>query len=202
MAIMRTGPGKKAKSTSSGRKVTSKDVVNKVRDIFGAGSGRGKTKGGSAAAGVASRSGGVRTLTSAKVTGSKKAGIQSLKAKKKSGEMSRQEANAKIKNLRGVAVKPKGKGGGYLSLGGMTRQKMSALPAMDSATFVNTIRNAPASPKSGLPFTGSAGQKYGANSKDMAMRQMKAAQKKYGPGTRFKDFKYDKQTGSYVFTAY
>ncbi|MFM1781649.1 MAG: hypothetical protein RLZZ181_424 [Pseudomonadota bacterium] len=202
MAIMRTGPGKKAKTTSSSRKVTSKDVVSKIRSVFGGEKGTGKSKGGSAASGVVSRVGGVREFAPVSVGPKKKDVIKGYKAKKKSGEMTRKEANAKIKNLRGVTVKPKGKGGGYLSLGGMTRQKISALPAMDSATFVNTIRNAPASPKSGLPFTGSAGQKYGANSKDMAMRQMKAAQKKYGPGTRFKDFKYDPKTGSYVFTAY
>lgn len=142
MAIMRTGPGKKAKSTSSGRKVTSKDVVNKVRDIFGAGSGRGKTKGGSAAAGVASRSGGVRTLTSAKVTGSKKAGIQSLKAKKKSGEMSRQEANAKIKNLRGVAVKPRTITYGEYAIprAGESNVDVRKYPAMDSAAAMNYIK--------------------------------------------------------------
>ena len=54
-----------------------------------------------AAAGVASRAGGVRTITDAKVTGSKQKGIEGLKAKKKSGEMSRAEANAKIKALKG-----------------------------------------------------------------------------------------------------
>ena len=56
-----------------------------------------------AAAGVVSRTGGVRTITNAKVTGSKQKGIEGLKAKKKSGEMSRAEANAKIKALKGKA---------------------------------------------------------------------------------------------------
>jgi hypothetical protein len=204
MAIMRSGPGTRAKKTSTSRKVTSKDVVSKIRDVFSGGSKNlGKAKGPGGLAGVASNKGGVRTTTAVKVTGSKKSGIESLKAKRKSGEMTRKEANTKIKNLRGVAVKPKAKATAFLPAGGMTYEKMMKLPAMDSATFMNTAKGKPATAR-GFKAVGpskSRAKEYGMDPKDFALSQMKGMQKKIG-ATRFKDFRYDPKSGSYVFKAY
>lgn len=102
MAIMSKGPGKRTKAAP--KKATVKSTVSMIKNMFSTGGKNlGKAKGPGAAAGVASRAGGVNTLTSAKVTGSKQKGIEGLKAKKKSGEMSRAEANAKIKALKGKA---------------------------------------------------------------------------------------------------
>jgi len=202
MAIMRSGPGTRAKKTSTSRKVTSKDVVSKIRNVFSGGSKNlGKAKGPGGLAGVVSNKGGVRTTTAVKVTGSKKAGIESLKAKRKSGEMTRKEANTKIKNLRGVAVKPKAKVTGYLPAGGMTYEKMMKLPAMDSATFMNTAKGKPATARGFKAVGPSKAKEYGMDPKDIALAQMKGMKKTKGV-TRFKDFRYDPKSGSYVFKAY
>jgi hypothetical protein len=176
---MKSGPGKRAKTTTN--KATVKGAVNMVKNLFSTGSKNlGKAKGPGGLAGVASNKGGVRTLTSAKVTGSKKAGIESLKAKKKSGEMSRQEANAKIKNLRGVSVKPKplvlrtitaGKGGRSIA-------QMEKMNAMDSTTYMNAL---PASARSSM------------------LNQMKGYQKK-DSSVRFSNFKYDPKTATTLYT--
>jgi hypothetical protein len=154
MAIMRSGPGTRAKKTSTSRKVTSKDVVSKIRDVFSGGSKNlGKAKGPGGLAGVVSNKGGVRTTTAVKVTGSKKAGIESLKAKRKSGEMTRKEANTKIKNLRDVGVKAKSPGYGYYPVSeefGVNKKqpaglfksqvKKTKLPS-DSAGYFNTLKS-------------------------------------------------------------
>ena len=200
MAIMRSGPGTRAKKTSTSRKVTSKDVVSKIRNVFSGGSKNlGKAKGPGGLAGVASNKGGVRTLTSAKVTGSKKAGIESLKAKRKSGEMTRKEANAKIKNLRGVAVKPKGETT-YLPAGGMKPADLMKLPKMDSASFMNAAKG-----KSTLTGGFKTGRKvkakeYGMNPKELAMISMKGMQKR--GVKKFTDFRYDPKTGAYLIKGY
>lgn len=168
MAIMRTGPGKRTKTTS--KKVTAKDVTSKIQSIFsrGGATGTGKSKSGGAAAGVASRAGGVRTLTTTKVTGSKKAGIEGLKAKKKSGEMSKQEANAKIKALKGKAQPTKKES--YTEgtpLKGIGRSQYAKPMPSDSATFMNLVK------------------KSDPGQYDKIMSQMKAEQAK-NPGARFK----------------
>jgi hypothetical protein len=155
MAIMKSGPGKRAKTTTN--KATVKGAVNMVKNLFSTGSKNlGKAKGPGGLAGVASNKGGVRTLTSAKVTGSKKAGIESLKAKRKSGEMTRKEANTKIKNLRDVGVKAKAPGFQYLpqsemfrgervpterkmAIGTFQKQMKSTKLPSDSASYFNKM---------------------------------------------------------------
>lgn len=171
MAIMRTGPGKRTK-TATTKKVTTKDVVSSVKNMFSGFTGGakkvGKAKGPGALAGVASRAGGVSTLTSAKVTGSKKAGIQGLKAKKKSGEMSRAEANAKIKALKGKAQPTKKESyTAGVPLKGIARSQYAKPMPSDSATFMNLVK------------------KSDPGQYDKIMSQMKAEQAK-NPGARFK----------------
>ena len=94
--------------------------------------------------------------------------------------MSRQEANAKIKNLRGVSVKPKplvlrtitaGKGGRSIA-------QMEKMNAMDSTTYMNAL---PASARSSM------------------LNQMKGYQKK-DSSVRFSNFKYDPKTATTLYT--
>lgn len=185
MAIMSNGPGKRTKTTS--KKVTAKDVTSKLQSIFsrGGATGTGKSKSGGAAAGVASRAGGVRTLTTTKVTGSKKAGIEGLKAKKKSGEMSKQEANAKIKalkgknqpvkDMRGVTVKPKKVISGTTAIErGETIAMTEKMPKLDSAAAMNFIRQS-------FP-------KQKANEIIGRMQSQFSGYQKKQPGTRFSEF--------------
>jgi hypothetical protein len=176
MAIMKSGPGKRAKTTTN--KATVKGAVNMVKNLFSTGSKNlGKAKGPGGLAGVVSNKGGVRTTTSAKVTGSKKSGIESLKAKRKSGEMTRQEANAKIQALRGgkqpvKSEKPKYERGqskmfSYsTSKGGSTYYATPGAIKKDSAEFMNQLKTA--SPAA-----------Y-----EMAVKYMKSEQAK-SPGSRF-----------------
>jgi hypothetical protein len=192
MPISKKNPGNPFKVASKMLKTATGKVKTAVQ----------KTKATGATPGVVSKKDGVRTLTTTKVTGSKKAGIQSLKAKRKSGEMTRQEANAKIKNLRDVGVKPKTKGRGMIQFGGRNMDYINKLPSMDSTTFMNALpkgavtRNTPGAIKNK-----GAGSQYTVNTKDIALSQMKGMQKKY-PGARFRNFKYDPQTGSYIFERY
>ena len=104
MARLTPGPGKKistknpAKSPGSAVISGFKKMGQAIKDATASKKVRKGTSG--EAAGVVSRTGGVTNLSNARVTGSRQAGIEGLKKKRKSGEMSRQEANAKIKALR------------------------------------------------------------------------------------------------------
>jgi hypothetical protein len=215
MAIMKSGPGTRAKKTSTSRKVTSKDVVSKIRNVFSGGSKNlGKAKGPGGLAGVVSNKGGVRTTTAVKVTGSKKAGIESLKAKRKSGEMTRQEANAKIKNLRNISVTGKRKPVEYEQraavspIRGMKMSELNKLKSMDSSTFMNLAKSSDPYSKSivnkgnrytpvGFEKGGKKGKGPGNLYNDLKIAMSKTA-KKY-PGAKFSDFKLDPITGSYTY---
>jgi hypothetical protein len=194
MPITRKGPGKGTKTTT--KKATVKDAVNMVKNLFNTGAKTvGKAKGPGALAGVVSNKGGVRTTTSAKVTGSKKAGIESLKAKRKSGEMSRKEANAKIQALRGgkQPVKKQGIGTAYFpsaKYNTMTKAELAKFPAMDSATFMSKVEG-------GRVFTGKKGT-YEWNPKADVKNTLRSESQK-NPGARFTDFRYDPKTGSYSY---
>jgi len=194
MAIMKSGPGKRAKTTTN--KATVKGAVNMVKNLFSTGSKNlGKAKGPGGLAGVVSNKGGVRTTTSAKVTGSKKSGIESLKAKRKSGEMTRQEANAKIQALRGGKQPVKKQGIGTATFPSakyntMTKAELAKFPAMDSATFMSKVEG-------GRVFRGKKGT-YEWNPKTEVTRDLKFDAMK-NPGARFTDFRYDPKTGSYSY---
>lgn len=112
MARLTPGPGKKiikkkpAKSPGSAVISGFKKMGEAVKKATSSKKLRKGTSG--EAAGVVSRTGGVYNLSESRVKGSRQAGIESLKAKRKSGEMSRQEANAKINALK-QGGKKKGK---------------------------------------------------------------------------------------------
>ena len=100
-------------------------------------------------------------------------------------------------------VKPKAKETYVLSLGGKKSLDVSNMPKMDSTTFMNKLPKGKVirSGSSADRRIGQGGRSYGVDTKEMALTNMKALQKKY-PGSRFKNFTYDPKTGSYSFKRY
>lgn len=182
MAIMSKGPGKRTKAAP--KKATVKSTVSMIKNMFSTGGKNlGKAKGPGAAAGVASRAGGVNTLTSAKVTGSKQKGIEGLKAKKKSGEMSRAEANAKIKALKGKTQPVKkevylGQTQAWLGSKGTGADWRKTTPVTDSSTFISNLNK--------KDPTGKLTKLYTTSMKNW---------QKQDPTSRFKDFQLNPKTG-------
>jgi len=165
MARLTPGPGKKINKKkpvkSPGSAVISgfKKIGEAVKNATSSKKLRKGTSG--EAAGVVSRTRGVTNLSEARVKGSRQAGIEGLKKKRKSGEMSRQEANAKIKTLRqGAKVTGEApsarffSGGPSIATGKETspnerkqrearfKKEFSKTPAAkDSLTWLKTMRN-------------------------------------------------------------
>lgn len=206
MARLTPGPGKKiskkkpAKSPGSAVISGFKKMGEAVKNVTSSKKLRKGTSG--EAAGVVSRTGGVINLSESRIKGSRQAGIESLKTKRKSGEMSRQEANAKIKALKQGGknkTEYEFKGGRISSIRGMKQGGVQKLPSMDSTTFMNLARTSAPYSKS---VTTPKGNTYGPIEGKSLYQDLKIAMskeaKKY-PGAKFSDFKLDPKTGSFMY---
>ena len=212
MARLTPGPGKKiskkkpAKSPGSAVISGFKKMGEAVKNATSSKKLRKGTSG--EAAGVVSRTGGVINLSESRVKGSRQAGIESLKKKRKSGEMSRQEASAKIKALKQGGKKKteyEFKGGRIQTIRGMKQGSLQKLPSMDSTTFMNLARTSDPYSKT---VTTPNGNVYGTFSKTVKgpaknmyedLKSAMARDAKKNPGAKFSDFKLDPKTGSYMY---